>query len=79
MKSAIYLGKKNVKIKEMPIPEISDNDVLIKNIYSSICGTDIESIITHEFPIEQISKAIETAADSNKAFNVVINFNEKND
>lgn len=41
MKSAIYLGKENIEIREVPIPECGDDDVLIKNIYSSICGTDV--------------------------------------
>ena len=41
MKAAIYLGKENIEIKEMPVPECGDNDVIIKNIYSSICGTDV--------------------------------------
>lgn len=41
MKSAIYMGKESVEIREVPIPEIDDNGVLIKNICSSICGTDV--------------------------------------
>lgn len=41
MKSAIYYGKENVKIFNIPTPAVGENDVLIKNIYSSICGTDI--------------------------------------
>lgn len=41
MKSAIYYGKENIKIEEVPIPQAGDDDVLIKNIFSSICGTDI--------------------------------------
>jgi len=41
MKSAIYLGKENIKIQESPIPQLDSYDVLIKNIYSSICGTDV--------------------------------------
>lgn len=40
MKSAIYFGKENVKICEMPIPAVGEHDILVKNIYSSICGTD---------------------------------------
>lgn len=40
MKSAIYLGKENIKIIETKLPKVGDNDVLIKNVYSSICGTD---------------------------------------
>ena len=35
---------------------------------------DIESIITDEFPQEQISQAIERAADVDHALNVVIRF-----
>lgn len=41
MKAGIYLGKEKVEIREMPIPEVGDNDVLVKNIYSGICGTDV--------------------------------------
>lgn len=41
MKSAIYLGKQNIEITDLPMPKVSENDVLIKNIYSSICGTDV--------------------------------------
>ena len=41
MKSGIYLGKERIEIKEMPIPEVGENDVLVKNIYSGICGTDV--------------------------------------
>ena len=35
---------------------------------------DIESIITHEFAWEQLTEAIETAADVEHALNVVINY-----
>ena len=35
---------------------------------------DIEKIITHEFPIDDISKGIETAADTDHAFNVINDF-----
>lgn len=41
MKAAIYLGKENIEIREFPLPEVGDDDVLIQNIYSSICGTDM--------------------------------------
>lgn len=40
MKSAIYMGKENVKVIDVPIPVCGDDDVLIKNLYSSVCGTD---------------------------------------
>ncbi len=41
MKAAIYLGQENVEVRELPNPVCGDNDVVIKNIYSSICGTDV--------------------------------------
>jgi threonine dehydrogenase-like Zn-dependent dehydrogenase len=41
MKSGIYLGKENIEIRDVDIPQVGDNDVLIKNIYSGICGTDV--------------------------------------
>ncbi|MBD9726568.1 zinc-binding dehydrogenase [Streptomyces caniscabiei] len=35
---------------------------------------DIESIITHEFPLDEIVKAIETAGDVHTALNVVVKY-----
>lgn len=46
MKAAIYMGKESIEIREVPTPECGDDDVLIKNIYSSICGTDV-AVYTH--------------------------------
>lgn len=40
MKAAIYLGQENVAVRELPAPVCGDNDIVIQNIYSSICGTD---------------------------------------
>ena len=41
MKAGIYLGKEQIELRELPIPEVGDEDVLVENIYSSICGTDV--------------------------------------
>lgn len=46
MKAGIYLGKGAVEIREFELPEVGDNDVLVQNIYSSICGTDV-AVFTH--------------------------------
>lgn len=40
MKAAIYAGKEQIELKELPLPEVGEHDVLIQNIYSSVCGTD---------------------------------------
>lgn len=46
MKAAIYQGKEKVEVQELPVPECGPDDVLIQNIYSSICGTDV-AVYTH--------------------------------
>lgn len=46
MKAGIYLGKEDVEIRKLPMPEVGDNDVLVQNLYSSICGTDV-AVFTH--------------------------------
>jgi len=40
MKAAVFEAVKVVKIKEVPIPEIGDDEVLIKVKNTGICGTD---------------------------------------
>ncbi len=41
MKCAIYHGAGNITIEERPIPEITDDDVLVKNRRAGICGSDV--------------------------------------
>lgn len=46
MKAGIYLGKEQVEIRKLPLPEVEDNDVLVQNLYSSVCGTDV-AVFSH--------------------------------
>lgn len=41
MKQGIYLGKHAIEVRESPLPTIGADDVLLKNLYSGICGTDV--------------------------------------
>ena len=41
MKAALYQGVHNIEIAELPNYECEDNAIILKNIYSSICGTDV--------------------------------------
>lgn len=41
MKASYYEGNKTITTKEIPIPEIQDNEILVKVKASGICGTDI--------------------------------------
>lgn len=41
MKAIRLLGKDKVELQEIPVPEISENELLIKVKAASICGTDV--------------------------------------
>lgn len=41
MRAALYNGQKNIEMTELPTPEAGENDIVVKNIYASICGTDV--------------------------------------
>lgn len=41
MKAAAYLGKETIEVQEINIPEIKEDEVLIKVMASGICGTDV--------------------------------------
>lgn len=41
MKCAIYYGPKDVRMEERPIPQITENDVLVKILRAGICGSDV--------------------------------------
>lgn len=41
MKAAIYQGMKHIEIRELPDYECGDDGIILKTMYSSICGTDV--------------------------------------
>jgi L-iditol 2-dehydrogenase len=41
MRVAMYYGNNDIRIEEQPIPQINDNEVLIKIYASGICGSDV--------------------------------------
>ncbi|MET7481403.1 zinc-binding dehydrogenase [Streptomyces sp. NPDC005648] len=41
MKAAVYNGPKNVEIVDLATPECGPDDVLLRNLYASVCGSDI--------------------------------------
>jgi len=43
MKAAIYKGIKDVTINELAMPVCGENDIIVKNLYASICGSDISA------------------------------------
>lgn len=70
MKAAIYYGQKDVRLEEREMPVAGENDIVVKNLYASICGTDV-AVYTHgpntghritvgsEFGHEMISKVVQ--------------------
>ncbi len=41
MKVAMYYSNDDVRIEEMPVPEIGDDELLVKVMASGICGSDV--------------------------------------
>ena len=41
MKVAMYYNNHDVRLEEMPVPEINDDELLVKVIASGICGSDL--------------------------------------
>lgn len=73
MRVAIYNGKKNILLGEMEIPKAGEHDIVVKNLYASICGTDV-AVYSHgqgtghritlggEFGHEVVSEVVEVGA-----------------
>lgn len=70
VKAGIYFEKGHVEIKVLSLPCVGDHDVLVQNLYSSICGTDV-AVFKHgphmghqihpggEFGHETVSRVVE--------------------
>ncbi len=53
MKAAVFERPGTIMVKDVPIPEISDHEVLIKVKYTGICGTDW-SIYTGKYSADKL-------------------------
>jgi len=54
MKALYYSSARNFTIKEVPIPKIQDDEVLLKVTYCGVCGTDAhihEGEFISQFPL----------------------------
>lgn len=49
MKALVYKGPHNISMEDIKIPDIGEDEVLIKTKYASICGTDLK-IVEGKFP-----------------------------
>jgi len=40
-KGACFLGKRRIEVRELELPELRDDDILVKNMACGVCGTDV--------------------------------------
>lgn len=79
MKVAMYYNNNDVRIEKMPIPEIDDNEMLVKVKASGICGSDVMEwyrikkaplVLGHEIAgdIVEVGKNVEKYKVGDKVF-----------
>lgn len=47
MKALVYEGPRQMVLRDLPIPEIGEDEVLIKVAYSGICGSELSGYLGH--------------------------------
>ena len=45
MKAAFMYGKRDIRIREVPVPEIQADEVLIRVKRAAICGSDVRAYL----------------------------------
>ena len=50
MKAAVYIGKQQLEVKDIPTPEPKAGQVLVKVKYCAICGTDVHAFLYDAVP-----------------------------
>ena len=58
MKAAYYYGVKDIRVEECPIPEITENEILVQVKASAICGTDLRIYKGGHFKIPKGTKRV---------------------
>lgn len=73
MKTAIYNGKKDILMTEREMPKAGDHDIVIRNLYASICGSDVavynhspgtghKITVGEEFGHEMVSEVVQVGS-----------------
>ncbi len=44
MKAAVYHGPQDLRVEEVPVRKLKDNEVMIQVKYCGVCGTDMHKI-----------------------------------
>ena len=58
MKAAYYYGIGDLRLEDVPIPKIGDNDLLIKVRAAAVCGTDLRIYKSGHFKIPEGTKRV---------------------
>ncbi len=58
MKAAYYYGKQDIRVEDVPLPDITDNDMLIKVKAAAVCGTDLRIFKFGHFKIPEGEKRV---------------------
>ena len=45
MKAAIYNGQRDIRLIDLETPVCGDHDILIRNLYASVCGSDVSAYL----------------------------------
>lgn len=89
MKAAVYYKKNDLRVMDIPMPELGDRDVLVKVKYCGVCGTDVHifhgdggaapvpegTVIGHEFSgvVDKVGRLVERVQVGDR---VTVNPNE---
>ncbi|REJ26536.1 MAG: L-iditol 2-dehydrogenase [Bacillaceae bacterium] len=50
MKAAVFYDREDIRYEERPIPQIGENEVLLKMKVCGVCGTDIHKVVDRTVP-----------------------------
>ena len=45
MRAAVYTGKSKLEVRDVPVPEVGPNEVLVEVACCAICGTDVHAVM----------------------------------
>ena len=55
MRAAVYRGLNDVRLEEVPVPEIGAGEILVRVHTCGICGTDLKKISSGYIPLRGFS------------------------
>ena len=72
MNAVVNHGRGDFRYEELRVAPPGAEEVLVRVLTTGICGSDMDSIVTHRFPLSEFADAMDRVATHHGSMKVIL-------